>query len=297
MPYYTGTANNMTALRQALIDGCTANGWTWTSGTEELSKGTMFIRVQVLADHVSFLGRTASGANPVPSQVKLGRLSTHANYALTYPLTYHLFVFAQEVYLVAAYNVDRFLWAAFGLSTIQGIPGTGMWCGASAADTIASGGSGLIGMSATAGGSISYLCPALFHNDNFSPALARNCWVNHNLEGYGWRFGASDTSPPIGVATSIPLLGMLPNNWNSEAVLLPLRAHVQRPSSKISMVVDCEFARITRIDNYTPGDIIQIGSDRWMIFPWYRKDSANRAGGTGIDHTGTFGWAIRYKGP
>jgi hypothetical protein len=34
-----------------------------------------------------------------------------------------------------------------------------------------------------------------------------------------------------------------------------------------------------------------------MIFPWYRKYSATRDGGTNIDHTGTFGWAIKYEPP
>jgi hypothetical protein len=39
-----------------------------------------------------------------------------------------------------------------------------------------------------------------------------------------------------------------------------------------------------------------------MVFPWLRKNIAARdgsaaAGATGaINHTGTFGWAIRYEG-
>lgn len=296
MGYYNGTANDMTALRSALIAACVADGWAWNGATEELAKGVMFIRVQVLAEHLSFLGRTASGAGAAPNQVKMGRISSAAAFALSYPLTYHIFTFSQEVYVVARYDVDKYIWAAWGQSTVAGLPGTGMWVGAIVADVI-SNGTAPIGMTAIAGGSISYLCPALMHNDNYSPNQARNCWVHHDLDAYGWRFGVGDGSAPVGIVPAAPLLGILPSIWNSEAVLLPLRSYVARPSSKISMIVDCEHARITRIDNYDPGQIITIGGTRWMIFPWFLKNAAIRIAGLGISHTGTFGWAIRYEGP
>lgn len=88
-----------------------------------------------------------------------------------------------------------------------------------------------------------------------------------------------------------------PNSWNSEATLLPIRAWKARPSSKISMTADLEFARHIRIDNLSPGDILTIGSDQWKVFPWYRKDVSAHNGGYFVNHTGTFGWAIRYEGP
>lgn len=88
-----------------------------------------------------------------------------------------------------------------------------------------------------------------------------------------------------------------PSVWNSEAVLLPIKAFIGRPSAKTSLGADMEFARRLRIDNLTPGDILVLGSDKWKIYPWYRKDVANRNGGIYANHSGTFGWAIRYQGP
>ena len=60
---------------------------------------------------------------------------------------------------------------------------------------------------------------------------------------------------------------------------------------------DLAHCRFLRIDNYQPGDIIPLGPDRWKVAPWYRKNTAQRDGGSNIQHTGTFGWAIRYDGP
>lgn len=299
MSYYSGTANDMSALRAALVAACTSEGWSWNSSTQEISKGAVVVQVQVLAEHLSFVGRVSSGSSNVSAPVKMGRLSTAAAWVLSWPMAYHVFVFASEVYLVANYDVDKYLWAAFGATTVGGLPGVGTWLGANAADTINAGASP-IGMTAQIGPGGAALCPGLFHANNFQGSFARNCWIHHNLEGYGWFWGGLAGGNPVGIPQITTLLALLPNNWNSEAVLLPLRAFVARPSNKISMVADCEHARITRIDNYTPGQIITLGSDRWMILPWYRKNSSSRDGsttGSGIDHTGTMGWAIRYEGP
>lgn len=296
MAYHTGSAASMTAMRQVVIDACTAEGWAWNALSEELSNGSIVVRIQVLTEHLELLGRTSAGAGSAPSAVRFGRVSTHADFALVWPLEYHLFIFAQEVYLVGRWGVDRFAWCAWGKSAVSGLLGTGTWVAAIAGPTISASATPF-GISATAGGSINNLCPAAFHQDNGSNPTGRNGWVHHGLDGNGWRWGSSDSSAPPGVWQLVPLLGVLPNTWNSEAVLLPLRAFVARPSNKVSMILDCEHARVTRIDNYQPGEVISIGPDRWMIFPWFRKSIENRAGGQGVAHSGTFGWALRYEGP
>lgn len=299
MSYYTGAANDMAALRAALIAACTSEGWSWNSSTQEISKGTVVVQIQVLSEHLSFIGRVSSGASDASLPVKLGRLSTAAAWALSWPMAYHIFVFAAEVYLVCIYDVDKYLWAAFGATTVAGLPGVGTWLGANAADLITTS-ANPIGMTPQMGPMSAPLCPGLFHATAFWNDTARNCWIHHNLEGNGWFWEASAGGSLVGIQHITTLLTLLPNSWNSEAVLLPLRAFVMRPSNKISMVADCEHARITRIDNYTPGQIITLGSDRWMVMPWHRKNSAGRNGsvtGIGIDHTGTMGWAIRYEGP
>jgi hypothetical protein len=86
-------------------------------------------------------------------------------------------------------------------------------------------------------------------------------------------------------------------------VLLPLRAWKERTPYKSSLVADLANARLLRIDNITPGDILTIGTDKWKAYPWYRKNvsardgSGNQGSAYNINHTGTFGWAIRYEGP
>ncbi|HBO4355107.1 TPA: hypothetical protein L4U31_002865 [Pseudomonas aeruginosa] len=302
MAYYTGSALSMSALRSALIDACTSEGWTWNASTQELIKGTVIVKVEALAggEHLQFIGRATSGSTVGESPVvRLGRFSVNAAWSLSWPMTYHVHVFPAEVYIVAVYDVDKHLWGAFGKSTIDGLAGSGTWVGAS----VGSGATSTavpIAMAANYGPNTSYpVCPALFHGNSGSGALSRMCWVHHNLDGLGWHWGSNgEAANPVGMCdTALPLLGLLPNTWNSEAVLLPLRTFVARPSGKISLIADCEHARATRVDNYAPGQVIDIGGTRWKIYPWFQKNSAARAGGSALTHTGTFGWAVKYEGP
>lgn len=300
MGYYTGSANNMGALRSALVDACTSEGWSWNGSTQELAKGSIIVKIEVLAEHLQLIGRVTSGSTVGESPlVRMGRFSGHASWALSWPMTYHIHAFSNEVYLVAVYDIDKHLWLALGKSTVEGLPGTGTWLGSCIGSGNLTASNLPLAISAEYGGNSSYgVSPALFHSDAGVALLSRNCWVNHNLDGAGWLWGSGENANPCGTCRSArPLLGLLPNTWNSEAVLLPCRAFVERPSNKISLIADCEHARITRNDNYAPGQIIDIGGTRWKIYPWFQKNSAARTGGGGITHTGTFAWAIKYEGP
>ncbi|SFB48389.1 hypothetical protein [Azotobacter beijerinckii] len=290
MAYYSGTANDLTALRQALIDACGLEGWSWNGTTEVLSKGTMFLRLQIVSGYLTLLGRTSATAGDAPDVVRIGQLGSTP---LAYPLTYEIFAFAGEVYLVVNYSVDYYQWCAFGDSTVQGLPGSGMWVGASIGSSAAS--SGVTIDAAYGGAGSSTTTAALFWGTNAVSGANRNAWLHSDLDAQGWWLAQTLTGESIGVKASVPLIGLLPNAWNSEAVLLPIRTWKIRPSNKLSLIADLENARYTRVDNYTPGEIVTLGSDRWKIFPWYRKDAANRNGGS--SHTGTFGWALRYEGP
>ena len=70
-----------------------------------------------------------------------------------------------------------------------------------------------------------------------------------------------------------------------------------RASNKVSILAKIENARYLRIDNLQPEQILTFGAEKWMVFPFHKKNSSVRDGGTSIDHSGTFGWAIRYDGP
>lgn len=292
MAYYSGSANSMSDVRAALVAACVGEGWAWNSSTEMLSKGLVFVRLQVVSGYLTLLGRTSADAGDAPGIVRMGQLGS---VEVAWPVEYSIFIFESEVYCVVRFSVDFFLWCAFGQSTVQGLPGSGMWVAASvkslsntAADISPTGG---------AQSSTTFNCPAIFWRTSGAASANADSWVHSDLDGQGWWPGPALTTNPTGIKSSIPLIGLLPNNWNSEAVLLPIREYKVRASNKLSLTVDLAHARYTRVDNYSPGQIIDIGADRWIIFPFYRKNTDARDGGGLVDHTGTFGWAIRYEGP
>lgn len=320
MSYYSGSATSITALRQAVIDACTSEGWSWDSGNNVLSKSALFVRLIVTATELQLLGRTAPLSGDAPGTVNIGRLCNSGGlptFDFTWPATYHLFIFTNpdEVYLVVRYDVDVFQWAAFGKSAVAGLPGSGMWIGATRGDVLAVGISssgGVATINRQSGGFSNvqgrrYISPGWgWYNQFSSPATAvqdRNTFVHSNLDDQGWLLNALLTNTNIGVTAISELLATQPSAWNSEAALMPMRAYKIRPSSRVSLVADLVHARHVRVDNYEPGQVIELGSDRWMVFPWLRKSLAARDGSTAlsdagsINHSGTFGWAIRYEGP
>lgn len=308
MAYYSGTAASLTALRTALLTHAQADGWVLTG--DVLSKAGVFFQILETATNITCLGCESNAVlNPAPHAVMMGRVFQQTGYPtreITFPCNYEVFGFAQELYLVANYNSDTYQWMAFGKSTVSGLPGQGGWVGSVIGNDIAGINSAITDlvyyMSATeGGGGVNGGCPALFYS-NYSPSSTTgwNYHVNSGLDGHGWSHVNSITPSynTIGIKNIEPLYGQLPSAWNSESVLLPLRCFKARPSFKVSLTADLENARHIRINNLTPGDILTIGLDKWKVFPWYRKDLIAPNGALGpANHTGTFGWAIRYEGP
>lgn len=275
-----------------------------------LSKAGVFFRIGVGATNISCLGGESNVmANPAPGVVMIGRIYLNGSYPIremTFPCNYEIFGFAQELYLVANYDVDAFQWMAIGKTTVPGIPGQGGWCGATIGGAIPNGVyngiyepiSYLHGpMSSLYVNNASQTTAQLFGGSGpgaSSYSTHKNSWVNHGLDSHGWGYGADY---PPGTLPLLELQWQQPSVWNSEATLLPMRSYKQRPSFKISLLTDMAFSRRIRLDNLTPGDVLILGSDKWKVFPWYRKDSAARNGSGAANHSGTFGWAIRYEGP
>ncbi len=318
MSYYTGTAGSLSALRTALLTHAQADGWTLTG--DVLSKAGVYFQITENATHVMCRGcRDNALGGLAPNEVSIGRIFQREGYPtreISFPATYHVFGFAQELYFVVNYDVTYYQWLAFGKSIVPGLVNMGGWFGGSMGSWL--GGNGTnptepIYISDVSGGygyAISFThmyltAAALFWQGNVinygdGVAYMRNAYVDHGLDGHGWGWGASSTRGPLSQAPMSPLIGLLPNTWNSDSLLLPLRAYKERPSYKSSLVADLENARIVRNDLLSDGQIITIGADKWMAFPWYRKNINARNGSTsnaGANHTGTFGWAIRYEGP
>lgn len=336
MAYTTGSASSLSDIRSALIAACTPNGWTWDATNQVLYKGAMFLNLTYTARRLFFQGRTSllGGGLTPGSTVSIGKSCTDActtfrNLDLAFPVTYHIFVYTDEVYLICNFSSVYYQWATFGLSTVTGLDagGTGMYVAASFgyneyANNItsfkpveyfnSSGVQSSVDAYPSGQGSI---IPAPFWGAGMDKNTVSytgygshtNYFVHSNLDGGGWNTTDNNllySGTSIGIRHLTSLLNASPNAFNNESVLFPNRCYKSRPSSKVSLVVDLAYSRICRIDNYDPGQIITLGSDQWMVFPFLSKNIPNRNGNgyapgpfvnSWIDHTGTFGWAIKHN--
>lgn len=310
MAYYSGIAATLADLRTALLTHAVADGWVLTG--DVLSKAGVYFQIQVNATHITCLGcEDDAVANPAPAVVMMGKTyerSGQPTRQISFPCNYEVFGFAQELYLIVNYDVDSYQWMAFGKSTVPGLPGQAGWCGAPIGSAIQSyySGSGESGpvhinlmLTGFIAGSYAGSPYGIVGGGPYTlDTNERNVWVNSNLDAHGWKYGASVGDFSHGISTMSKLMWTQPSAWNSESVLLPLRLFKTRPSYKSSLILDCEHARHVRIDNFNPGDVLTLGSDKWKVFPWYRKNTAERnATNTSHNHSGTLGWAIRYEGP
>jgi hypothetical protein len=315
MAYYTGSVSSYADIRTALIAALTANGWTWDSGNEVLYKAPMYVRIQTTATKVHFLMRTALLTDPCPYAVAIGRSGSGVTGGqtadlqndITFPATYHCHVFAEEIYLIVNHDAIKYQFCTFGKSNVPGIPGSGLYisgtCNANEAGMFGTSysaynnnnisGSGMFSSSA---GTVCY-SPFWFQGMTpyaISPQFC-NSFVDTNLDAQRWILSAGGNDNGIGISYLTNLLNCQPNAYNSESVLLPIRAYKTRPSSKLSLVLDLAYARFLRIDNYDPGQIITLGADQWKVYPTFRKDMTNRSCTVVTNHSGTFGWAIKYE--
>lgn len=283
MPYYSGSAANIGQVREAIVSACRTAGWAWAD--ETLAKdGVSFS----LAEHAGWLtikGVGTGGDAPGEAHVGPIAISYVSLPVMTWPVTYHLFIHPREVYCIIRYGVGVHQWLAFGRSTLSTLPGHGGWFGGSVGRKAISNGvsGGYQGYNAGSQyGAI--FAPVLFFCTGADADVA-TAYIHDGFSG-GWSCSRFD-----GQATT-PLLALQPSEWTSESALIPIRSYVARPENKISLAAELEHARHISVANLEPGQIIALGNDRWMVFPWFRKSP-----GFSATTTGPLGWAIRYEGP
>lgn len=291
MAYYSGVANDMAAIRQALIDACVGEGWVWNASQSVLSRDKLFVKITHSSTRLDFLGRSSLTAGDMPSPVGIAQLGSGGSLVpLSWPMSFEIFIFVNEVFLLVNYGVEYYQFAAFGGSTVGNLIGTGLWVTASAKKTPSMVSIAAFGRVRSAG----YSVPAPFLRAGAGIGDSES-FIHTGLVDGIW--GASTGLVASTIPALVPLFGISPNSWNTEAVLLPIRVFQSRAERKVSLVADIKNARYMRIDNYDPQQVILIGSERWKVYPFYSKNTASRDGGTGITHSGTLGWAIRYDGP
>jgi hypothetical protein len=306
--YVSGVANSFSDLKAALIGACTADGWA-NPATDIVSKGDCFVLLAAGADFLSGLvglGQTAGTiTTPAPATVYCNDLCSGGS--LVFPVNYFIHIDGNDVALVANFATDRYMWIMFGQGPVAGLPGTGVWISASngsiAHETIQWTQYG--GSSSNGSGGFLGTGPFLMQ---WASGRNVNSYVHHGLDGGSWSAPSNTNNSGVAATAVAHSTGGLwslqykygPNAWNGESVLCPVQPYIDRGSSKASFIADLGIVRLLRIDNYAPGDIITLGSDRWRVYPVYKKDAAIRISngiGTIGQHSGTFGIALRYFGP
>lgn len=324
MAYYTGAANSFTDLLTALLDACVANGWALEDGI--LIKGAAFVRPYVSSSMTNTEGpgliieggTGKSGMNLTGTTNCRPRLGPPGSLAafpvVTWPASYHIFVFTDpdEIYVVLNFDISKIYWLAFGVSDVPGLQGTGLWLAGTSRRGYGTGGGGGFSISATGGGgnlvtvADQTSAAGIFCQSNRSGDSVNSDSIHGGFDGQGWNGSAGSGNIPNGVTTAqnafsawefcAPLTARSPSSWNQDTPLIPIKSYVKRPSLKVSLAVDLRNARYVRVNNYELGDIITLGSDQWMVFPFFLKNSDVPDGGLDLGHSGTFGWAIRYEG-
>lgn len=326
MAYYTGTANTLNDLmgfiKSALVDA----GFSLT-GTV-YSKSGLHAELSVVGDGVSIgsvlnltVGNTLTGSTL--SDACSARIGPQQIAGLTgqtswvWPCNYHIHVGTSptEVYTMVNYGT---FWQmiALGQSPASGNPGTGNWVHGTIGANATNVGESALALDMIDGVARNYYygmnmgCCVPFFEGGVSGGTSlhsgsRVHGVYDNAGNIGWNpplgsFKSTGTSGSTSSSTpSSPLVSILPNAWNLEAVLLPCQVFQMRVDSKVSLVIDLAHLRITRNDYLPDGEVVTLGPDRWKIYSAYRRDTANRNGpgsNRGGNHSGTLAIALRYDG-
>lgn len=323
MAFVTGSAADFDAIKSAIISACTGNGWTLTDGI--LHKGDCYVSMDVFAyvndaqpERLQFRMGTgqSGGVLSSPTPLPAGDFSSRYKICalrrpvpaepIVWPATYYLMVVGDEVYLHMNWGVDKWIGGGFGVSPIAtGFTGAGNWLSFPTFDEAGTGfenplrfPNGLE-VGGQSGGRFQAPAVGLFTSYN----RYANGFVRHDVidDVPKW----SELSGTTGVAYTHsgfrnPWGRENPaTNWNNQAGLFPIQPAVLVADSKLCIVAELQWARYVRIDNLTPGQILTFGTDRWMVFPWYKKDAVDRQplNASGVDHSGTYGHAIYYDGP
>lgn len=314
MAYYSGQASSYQELQNVLVNACVAQGWSWADGI--LSYSELFLKITSQVDlsngqGLSIQGGTGkNGNNLINGSMVKPRIGDLAKAALipniTFPIQFKIFIFDNpvECFLVIRFAVDRFMYLAFGMSTIKG---SSIWISGSISnkwntETSQSYAKYNCFSGYPSGGGQTGIVPSwslmtgfFWKNEGDTDADLNNSAIYSEVDDIFWggvnqiQLSASDAIQP--------LFSRLPSKWSDNSPLLPVQVSLSRPSNKKSIVTEIHNARYLRIDNYEPEQIITLGFDKWMIFPFHKKNITSKDAGYGIDHSGTLGWAIRYDGP
>lgn len=297
MAFTQGVAASFSDLLGALRSACLEAGWN-ASDNDLHREGCV---VRLTADASQLVARAATGLSgstlqeAAPTTVRIASIGSLLT--IEFPCEYNISIHGNpdEVFLHVRATVDSWQWIAFGRNHIE-VPGAGVWIAASAhtsstPDRIAISPT----WGATSSTSSNQLVPAPFYDAENASSM-----IHVGVDGLGWAQTSRLFNNAGVVNAGRALEGLMqrsPSQMNGAAILLPVQVWLRRPGNTISLVAELAHVRLLRIDSYAAGEVISYGSDRWKVYPFFRKNVAQRDGGSNIAHTGTMGMAVRHDGP
>jgi hypothetical protein len=303
MATFTGQVASFAALKVAIETTLTARGWTLTNGI--LSKGVAFVQLTATATELRLQAGTgqAGGAltGACPQSVKL---LSFTNAPIQWPAVYvlHAFDAPDEVYVVLRYNVDRHQHLNWGVSSMQQIGGTGLWCsGSFRGDVVGTSATCRVFIAANSGtdlGALPYDGLGLGFFFASAAGSYHSSFIHCGLEGAaGWRT-ANGGAPGelLGVSHKAGLLHALPSTFNQATVLLPIDVLLARQAQGQTIVATLAHARYCRLDHLDLSQPLLYGPERWSAYPLHAVHPVQRNGAgwpIGAQHSGTFGVALR----
>lgn len=307
--FYSGSAASFADVKNAIETALVSEGWTLSSGV--LNNGVGYFKLTAAVDHIDLQAGTGQAGAALtgssPSGVRVASLELVD--PIVFPVVYELSINEDpdEVYCVINHGVDRYQNLSFGVSPAPGND-SGIWINGT-------GGSTAIYSSETTGffygGDNAAPSPNIGNNHDYVGAglLATQTpadvgYASHYVhDSEGWPPEASyptETGSYAGCTYVYQLLSCLPSAANQSLVLLPIYALKMADSNGAVITASLRHARFCRIDNEAPGAVVSYGSERWKVYPNYRKNTAQRspdlAPGRYL-HSGTYGFAVRYHGP
>ncbi len=318
MPFQTGTVPDAAVLKTTIENFAVANGYTLTGGILS-DGGTSNVRLTsyegdagtpAIHDTIKIEGSLTAdfSLDSCPQWARLYAPQAH------WPVTYFLFAHANPLLItcIIQYNVNVHQWLQFGqINLVGGLVG-GAYFGAS---LNAARSDDEVYMALTAGSDSGYrndpngapFWNATNHDHYFGGYdPKRHTFLHLEIDGSpkwpgaGQEYGKYPSFPNY----AHPLLDRQPQVLTGEAVLIPYWLWVDRGGGFQSYIGEIVHIRAMRITHFEPGDIVSLGPDRWMVFPWHKKDTTHPNGGrAGYSQgyvpygTGTLGWAIAYDGP
>ena len=319
--YYSGTASAFSDLQTAIQTACTDNGWTLSSTI--LSKSGVYFKLANASNYLRVSAGTGQSGSTLtgdalPYDVVL---SSPSAAPISFPCSYeiHAFTSPDEIYTIINYNSSYYQQLTLGISNVPGIGGTGGIVSASQSwrtgvfsssdgrekcDPILTGISHLgFYYSGYAGVPIANV-GGLFVEDYQNSVDFNASYVHCALESTGWHGIGGSVGNLKGITYYTGILISLPSLFNNSTVLVPIKPIMTRSSAGRTVVANLKNARYCRNDNLTPGQVVTYGSDKWKVYPFYKKDAgATKRNGEPFgasavyDHSGTFAYAIRYTGP